>query len=53
MTKLKQTYFKILDFVPSNLTKNELNIIIESVKNFAKNSDDVLLNYLFLYNVFG
>lgn len=52
-TKLKQTYFKILDFVSSNLTENELNFLMESVKNFAKNSDDILLNYLFLYNVFG
>ena len=52
MSKLKQTYFKILDFVPPTVNEADINLVINSIKNYAKDCDG-LLNYLFLYNVFG
>ncbi len=52
LAKAKQTYAKVLQFLPTDLAQNELQNVIEQVKNYSKNSNGIL-NYLYLYNAFG
>ena len=51
LLKVKELLLEIINTLPK-LTNNEINQIVESIKNYSKSNDN-LLSYLYLYNIFN